>query len=369
MKLFTFVIAMSALLVAGCAAFFSVKGIATLFSGAFIAAFVMAGALEIGKLVAVTFLHRSWGDIGILLRSYLATAVIVLMGITSLGIFGFLSSAYQDSALKHEIHISKIENIVDQKESVESEIVNLDNRATSLIESRKNQEQRLDVVTDQIGKTMTARSAEALQESTQKLIEDTNIEIRSVQTKKDNLFERKMKYEEDILELKLGNEGSKDIQTFEFVAREFNTDLDTVAKWFILLIIFVFDPLAVALVLSYNVLVVKYQKEKSEQIEIVEDDEIGEPDWPSSRVLAEADIPNHPKISSTEEDVIDDKPLDEKIELVKTESTDSDVEESHPEVESDQTELKLDAPEDLILEGDSATDEVEGLTQEDVKKK
>lgn len=85
-----------AILVAGVAAFFSVIGLATIFSGAYIATIVMAGSLEIGKLVTATWLHLKWDTIPRWIRAYLTTAVAVLMLITSIGIFGYLSKAHLD---------------------------------------------------------------------------------------------------------------------------------------------------------------------------------------------------------------------------------------------------------------------------------
>lgn len=265
MNMLKYLVALAAFLVAGCAAFFSVKGIAMLFSGAFIATVIMAGALEFGKLVSVSFLHRHWNKIGNWLKGYLTTAVIILMFVTSLGIFGFLSSAYQDSALKHEVHLSQIQNIEDRKKGVIVEIESVNQRIMSLTDARKGQENRLDGITKQIGVSMTARSAQALQESTQKLIEQSSTDISKAQDKLDTLNERKTEFDEEVLSLKINNTGSKDMQTFEFVAKEFDMTLDSVAKWFILIIIFVFDPLAVALVLAYNTLIMQDEPEEEEE--------------------------------------------------------------------------------------------------------
>jgi len=271
-----YLVGFAAILVAGCAAFFSVKGIATLFSGAFIAALIMAGALEFGKLVGVSYIHREWKNCTKFLKVYLTTAVLVLMLITSLGIFGFLSSAYQDSALKHDIHISKIEAIENRKDMVVTEITSVNSRIRSLTEARQGQEERLNTVTDQIGKTMTARSAQTLQESTQKLIEQSSADLSAAQSKLDKLSDKRISIEEEIMNAKINNEGSKDIQTFEFVAAELNMTLDSVAKWFIVTIIFVFDPLAVALVMAYNSMVIEEQRRKKVIVVEKEPEEIEE---------------------------------------------------------------------------------------------
>jgi len=96
-KRFPWVLGLTSLLIALCAASFSVYGIGTLFAGASIAAMIMASTLEVGKIVATTFLYRYWTKSKFLLKTYLCSAIILLMVITSLGIFGYLSSAYQRS--------------------------------------------------------------------------------------------------------------------------------------------------------------------------------------------------------------------------------------------------------------------------------
>ena len=126
--MFTILIGVVALIVAGCAAFFSVQGLAALYSAKFIAVCVMAGGLEAGKLVAASFLHRYWSVCGKLLKVYLTIAVVVLMAITSLGIFGFLTGAYQMSHTKVELTDTKQEALNSKKELIQTEIKSLNER-------------------------------------------------------------------------------------------------------------------------------------------------------------------------------------------------------------------------------------------------
>ena len=114
--MFTLLVSLTALLVAGVAAFFSVKGIGMLFAGAMIEAMVMAGSLEIGKLVVTSFIYRYYNQIPKVLKLYLIIAVITLMGITSLGIYGFLSGAYQKSASEYGIFTQQVSLLEKQKE-------------------------------------------------------------------------------------------------------------------------------------------------------------------------------------------------------------------------------------------------------------
>jgi amino acid permease len=112
--MFIFITGLVALTVALCAAFFSVQGIAALYTGHYWSVVLMASGLEVGKLVAASYLHRFWSKTSILLKFYLTIAVIILMAITSLGVFGFLSSAYQ-------VNFAKVE-LVDTKQQSLNEI-------------------------------------------------------------------------------------------------------------------------------------------------------------------------------------------------------------------------------------------------------
>jgi hypothetical protein len=137
--LFTIILALTALLVAGCGAYFSVLGIATLFSGHFWQVAIMAGSLELGKLVATSFLYRYWNKIIWFLKLYMITAVLVLMVITSMGIFGYLSSGYQVNAGKTELIDNKVALIEQQKTNIKNEIDQINSRITTLNEARKSQ--------------------------------------------------------------------------------------------------------------------------------------------------------------------------------------------------------------------------------------
>ena len=109
---------LTSLLVAGVAAYFSIIGLATIFAGSFWPVVVMAGALEIGKLVTAAFLHIRWSDINRLMRWYLSTSVVVLMLITSLGIFGFLAKANIEQTLQGDgtsLELSIIDKRLDAK--------------------------------------------------------------------------------------------------------------------------------------------------------------------------------------------------------------------------------------------------------------
>jgi hypothetical protein len=241
--MFTALVGIVALVVAGCAAFFSVQGLATLYAARYIAVCVMAGGLEIGKLVAASFLHRYWKSISWILKLYLTVAVVILMAITSLGIFGFLTGAYQQSHIKVELTDVKQEALISKKDFLQSEIKQLNDRINTLNEARKAQEKRLP--------ELSRKSAAPIYED----IKRSSEEITTTRTRLDKLTTELFDASQESINQKI--EGSKevDIGTLKYVAKAFGVDMDTVVKWFTLAIVLVFDPLAVALVLAYNSLI------------------------------------------------------------------------------------------------------------------
>lgn len=241
--MFTVLVGLAAFIVAGCAAFFSVQGLATLYAAKFVAVCVMAGGLELGKLIAASFLHRYWKTVGWLLKTYLTLAVLILMGITSLGIFGFLTGAYQQSHTKVELTDVKQEALNSKKEFLKVEINQLNARITTLNEARKAQEKRLP--------ELSRKSAIPIYED----IRRSSEEITQTRSRLDELTIQLFNASQESINQKI--EGSKevDIGTLKYVAKAFGVDMDTVVKWFTLAIVLVFDPLALALVLAYNSLI------------------------------------------------------------------------------------------------------------------
>jgi chaperonin cofactor prefoldin len=141
--MFKTLLGLSALFVAVCGGFFSVKGIALLFSGSFWATAVMASSLEFGKIMATSFLYRYWNTINKLIRTYLICAVVILMGITSLGIYGFLSQAFYSSKSKLDSIEGEIKLVQEQKLSLNNQIKDSNDRLKISTETRQNQEKNL----------------------------------------------------------------------------------------------------------------------------------------------------------------------------------------------------------------------------------
>ena len=227
-------VGLSALLVAGSAAFFSVFGLSSLFAGAKLSVIIMAGSFEFGKLVAASFLYRFWNDVNKLLRTYMTIGVIILVLITSAGIFGYLSNAYQGATLGFE------------KQS--TELIALEDRLEQLEEDKVFLKEELEAQVDDLPENFrTARRQ--LRESYNPQIQKVNQDILDLKSKMSDL------------ELNLIETGV-DVGPAIYLARAFDTEIDTVVKFFIFVLIFVFDPLALSLVLAFNHMIERDEKEK-----------------------------------------------------------------------------------------------------------
>lgn len=249
---FNLLLGFSALFIAGCAAIFSIWGIGLLFSGASIAAMIMASSLELGKLVATSFLYRFWTKSRLILKMYLCVAVFILMIITSMGIFGYLSSAYQQSSIKYNLMMENVSMLESQKKQEQLKINDVKLRIESLLSLRKTQESRLSEINNNALLARNPIQFRQVQDQTIELIDQTDKNIKNENDKSITYSTNIENIDKKISEIKLNSTANKDIQTFKFVADEFKMDLNTVVKWFIVVLIFVFDPLAVALVLAYN---------------------------------------------------------------------------------------------------------------------
>ncbi len=244
-----------ALTVAGCAAYFSIWGLSQLFAGASTAVIVMASALEIGKVVTTTALHTYWNKLAGGLKIYLTISVAILMIITSVGIYGFLSNAYQSTANKLEIHEGELGVLDAKKQSFEKTIA--DNtkiietktkRVDQLNNLRGNQESRLDNSTN----NRNQRNARKDIESSDKQIQTLNAEIDALNAKNIVLSDSVNAYNVKAIELKSNSDIAGEVGPLKYISQLTGIPMANVVNYLILLLIFVFDPLAIALVLATN---------------------------------------------------------------------------------------------------------------------
>lgn len=272
--MFKYFILLSALLISVCAAWFSVSGISKLFVGASIAAMVMAIALEVGKLVAVSFVYRFWEEIGRALKYYMLVGAIVLSIITSLGIYGYLSAAYATAAVDFSTRQNEVTLLTTQQgslnttlESNNSRVRNNDERIQQLQRFRAQQEVRLDSLMGKPGFL-----------TQQGIVRQADVDIRRIQQENRTLEQenRGLLRQRDSLESRKivqGNAASTDskIGTFWYISQTLGIPLDSIVKWFVLAIVVVFDPMAVALIVAFNYLVKRDPSKDKKKVEKKED--------------------------------------------------------------------------------------------------
>ena len=247
-KIFPFLIAFSALSVSASAAFYSVSGLSKLFAGASLEVIIMASSLEIAKLVIASLLYQYWDVINKGLRVYLTIAAGVLILITSAGIYGFLSAAYQETANKESIVTQQIEALETKKALYEETRDNL------LADRKSNNELRGTLsrgsttqYTDKKGNLVVRTNNAAIRN-----LESTAKENEKLATKLDVVNDSIFALETQILETQVNSEAASELGPLKYLSGLTGIEMDRIINWLLLVIIFVFDPLAIALVIAAN---------------------------------------------------------------------------------------------------------------------
>ena len=254
--MFPFLIGFSALSVSVSAAFYSVSGLSKLFAGASLEVIIMAGSLEFAKLVTASLLYQYWDTINKTLRTYLSIATVVLVLITSMGIYGFLSAAYQETYSK----LSVVENqkgFIQQKidfyqndvtrydteiERISSNISTLSNAKASTIQVRDTSVSG--------GFRQTISTTELRMAQSRINIEEENRKL--AQSKRIIASDSLQKFQLQVLELDNNTEVAGELGPLQYLSSLTGYPMDKIINILLLIIIFVFDPLAISLVVAAN---------------------------------------------------------------------------------------------------------------------
>jgi len=264
-RLFPLLIALSALAVSGSAAFYSVFGLSKLFAGASTQVIIMAGSLEFAKLVVASLLYQYWDTINKWLRSYLAIACFVLMIITSGGIYGFLSGAYQSTATQSEL-LDKSLAILNQKqvrfqETKEDLTIEKTQVNKSISDLRISLSNPTSVsYWDKNSETVITTSSSSARRALQSELKTTITERDNINIKLEAVLDSIGKTDMALLEKEISNEDERELGPLKYLAETTGYDMGVVVNWFLLLIIFVFDPLAIALVVASNMAFAQLRK-------------------------------------------------------------------------------------------------------------
>ena len=225
--------------------YFSVVGLATIFSGAFWSVVVMATALETSKVIAASWIYRCWKIAPFLIRTYMVSAVVTLVLITSLGIFGYLSKAHLEQTItlggNNELQISNLERQIARQQSIvadsENVLSQLDAQVQTLID--------YDRIRGPSGSIATRQSQA---EERQTLNENINVAYNRIEELTEKLLplrKQSISLEAEIGPLKYIAEA--------IYGEDARTYFDTAVRWIIIVIVMVFDPLAIALILAGNI--------------------------------------------------------------------------------------------------------------------
>ena len=241
--IFPFIIALSALSVSASAAFYSVFGLSKLFAGASLEVIIMAGTLEVAKLIVASLLYQYWGVINKILRTYLVIATFVLMVITSGGIYGFLSGAFEETNTQSEF-LNKQVAVIDAKrtrfiETRDDLKITISNLTTSL--ANPTMIQYVDSASGQLVTTTSSRQRKLLESQLNAAKSDINGVTDSIAV-----------LDITILNTQIDNEYARELGPLKYMAKLTGKPMGQIVNWFMLLIIFVFDPLAIAMVVAAN---------------------------------------------------------------------------------------------------------------------
>jgi hypothetical protein len=270
-RIFPFIIAFSALSVSASAAFYSVTGLSMLFAGASFAVMIMAASLEIAKLVIASLLYQYRKTLPKLLKIYLTIAAAVLILITSAGIYGYLSAAYQKTA--------------DQTSIVESKIAALESKKKLFEETRDNILKEKQSIANLQGSLSQASTTQYTDKNGNLVIRSNNAAIRNIESasksneklssKIDVVNDSIFSIESKILEVKTTSTAESELGPLKYLSKLTGIAMDRIINWYILVIIFVFDPLAIALVIAANFAFAKL-KQKDQKIGLYDEKDLEE---------------------------------------------------------------------------------------------
>jgi hypothetical protein len=221
---------LSAFSISALGAAFSILGIKALFTGAWLAVSLMAGALELAKFTIAAFLHQTWDRINFLMKVYLLVSVVLLSLITSLGIFGYLSDAYQASSTTLESETIKVASLRNEKIRLEDEMDRLTSQVEEIPDSR---------ITKKI-----------------KMRQELEPKILELKKKQEVLISKITESDLMILDVK------RKVGPLIYIAKAFKIDIDTTVKYLILAFVLVFDPLAICLVIAVSFALAENKKHR-----------------------------------------------------------------------------------------------------------
>ena len=293
---FPSLIALSALSVSASAGFYSVSGLSKLFAGASFEVIIMAGSLEVAKLVIASLLYKYWTDLNKLLRTYLTVAAAILVLITSMGIYGFLSAAYQETYSQLSI-VENQKGFIQQKVDFyqkdvtryDQELERISDNISTLSNAKATSIQVRDTTVSG-GVRTTISTAELRLAQSRIQAEEEN--RKDIQAKRTVVADSLQKFQLQVLNLENNTEVAGELGPLKYLSGLTGTSMDKIINVLVLIIIFVFDPLAISLVIAANFAFDRAKPEKNLYGEDIWEDDKFEP-WDEEEIVSDPmDLPD-----------------------------------------------------------------------------
>jgi hypothetical protein len=315
--IFPTLIALSALSVSTSAAFYSVTGLSKLFAGAKLEVTIMAASLEIAKLVIASLLHQYWKELNKILRTYLSTAVVVLVIITSMGIYGFLTAAYQETYRKLTLKENQIE-FLSQKQNFFQQDVDRYDQELERISTNISTLSNAKATSIQVRDTTSSSGVRNTISTTELRLAQARIETeednrREVQTRRQVAADSLQSYQLKILDVENSMEEVGELGPLQYIANLTGSTMDKVINILLLIIVFVFDPLAISMVIAASFAFKRIRKE-----EATVEEQAKHTDWEDENetIFVDEDLtitdltPDPEDLPDLKEEFYDDEPQD-----------------------------------------------------------
>ena len=246
-----------ALGLSGTAAYYSVVGLSIVFVGVALPVIIMGSFLEVSKIAIATYLHDKWKETYGVLKIYLTIALVTLSIITSLGIYGLLSTGFQGNIAKLEINEKQVKNVELKKKRFEDikveltkEKTTLDGDITKLRDGLSNNTTTQSV--DQRTGQVVTRANNANRKTFELQLKEAQVRRDTVAKRIDNMNDSITKLDVEILNMESQEISGSELGALKYVSELLDWDIKRTANLFILILIFVFDPLAITLVIATN---------------------------------------------------------------------------------------------------------------------
>lgn len=275
-----------ALSVSGIAAYYSVVGLIAIFSAAPLPIAIMGGTLEVSKLVVASWVYKNWKKAPRLLNYYFVSAIIILMFITSLGIFGFLSKAHTDQSLMTGDAVSKLE-IIDDKIRTAKDTIDVNRKALKQLDESVDQTMARSTTEEGARKSSSLRVSQKIERNRIANENETQQKIIS------KLSEDRQPFASEVRKVEAEVGPLKYIAAMVYDDQITQTTLESAVRWVIILIVLVFDPLAVLLVIAANFSLRQLKEEEDDKLKFI----------PIVAEKSQDSIKETPKVSETEYEI------------------------------------------------------------------